>query len=160
MSSNGGGTSGMAKRTVLHIRLDPDQTGSSQGIVGLAQGCKEYASHVEGQKRREERCSTSDYDTLSTGQSASDYDTLSTGQSASDYDTLSTGQSTSDYNTLSTGQSASDYNTLSTGQSAALHSSPHSTKRSEKLGHRAAALRANLGVEAEAKGCHCGGQLF
>lgn len=25
-------------------------------------------------------------------------------------------------------------------------SSPHSTKRSEKLGHRAAALRANLGV--------------
>ncbi|XP_025116247.1 uncharacterized protein LOC112577394 [Pomacea canaliculata] len=48
---------GMAKRTVLHIRLDPDQTGSSQGIVGLAQGCKEYASHVEGQKRREERCS-------------------------------------------------------------------------------------------------------
>ncbi|KAK7493328.1 hypothetical protein BaRGS_00015454, partial [Batillaria attramentaria] len=48
---------GMAKRTVLHLRLDPDKLGSSQGIVGLAQGCKEYACHVEGQKRREERCS-------------------------------------------------------------------------------------------------------
>ncbi|KAK7112744.1 hypothetical protein V1264_012145 [Littorina saxatilis] len=50
---------GMAKRTVLHLRLDPDKLGASaQGIVGLAQGCKEYACQVEGQKRREERCSS------------------------------------------------------------------------------------------------------
>lgn len=49
---------GMAKRTVLHLRLNADQTGSAHGIVGLAQGYKEYASHVEGQKRREERCSS------------------------------------------------------------------------------------------------------
>ena len=49
----------MAKRTVLHLRLDPDKLGgSSQGIVGLAQGSKQYACQVEGQKRREERCSS------------------------------------------------------------------------------------------------------
>ena len=55
---------GMAKRTVLHLRLDPDKLGgSSQGIVGLAQGSKQYACQVEGQKRREERCS-SEYSSL------------------------------------------------------------------------------------------------
>ncbi|XP_076458221.1 uncharacterized protein LOC143291956 [Babylonia areolata] len=51
---------GMAKRTVLHLRLDPDKLGGggeAGGIVGLAQGCKSSTSHSQGQKRREERCS-------------------------------------------------------------------------------------------------------
>ncbi|ESO89081.1 hypothetical protein LOTGIDRAFT_229008 [Lottia gigantea] len=50
----------MVKRTILHFKLDPDQQGSasqSQGIVGLMQGCKQYAQHLESTKRREERCS-------------------------------------------------------------------------------------------------------
>lgn len=46
---------GMVKRTVLHLRLDPDQQGSSQGIVGLVQGCKDYTLQLEGVKRRGER---------------------------------------------------------------------------------------------------------
>ncbi|KAL8623441.1 hypothetical protein ACOMHN_058886 [Nucella lapillus] len=48
---------GMAKRTVLYLRLDPDNLGGEQGIVGLTQGCKTSTSQAQGQRRREERCS-------------------------------------------------------------------------------------------------------
>ncbi|XP_041364772.1 uncharacterized protein LOC121380087 isoform X2 [Gigantopelta aegis] len=46
---------GMIKRTVLHLHLDPDQKGSTQRVVGIMQGCKEYAQQMESQKRRGER---------------------------------------------------------------------------------------------------------
>lgn len=50
---------GMIKRTIMHLRLNPDEPGSAQGpgIGGLVQGCKDYSYQVESAKRREEKYS-------------------------------------------------------------------------------------------------------
>jgi hypothetical protein len=52
---------GMIKRTILHLKLNPDDQmnvhvqGKPAGVGGLMQGCREYAMQVEGAKRREEK---------------------------------------------------------------------------------------------------------
>ncbi|OWF49580.1 uncharacterized protein LOC110451523 [Mizuhopecten yessoensis] len=45
---------GMIKRTILHLRLNQDDKGSSCGISGLIQSCRDYAHQVEAGKRREQ----------------------------------------------------------------------------------------------------------
>lgn len=45
---------GMIKRTILHLRLNHDDKGSSCGISGLIQSCRDYAHQVEAGKRREQ----------------------------------------------------------------------------------------------------------
>lgn len=47
----------MIKRTTMHLRLNQDDTSSTQssGIGGLAQGCKDYSYQLESAKRREKK---------------------------------------------------------------------------------------------------------
>lgn len=51
---------GMIKRTIMHLRLNPDEPSSAQGpgIGGLAQGCKDYSYQLESARRREEKYSS------------------------------------------------------------------------------------------------------
>ena len=56
----------MTKRTIMHLRLNPDEPSSAQGtgIGGLVQGCKDYSYQLESARRREEKYSSKFFKTL------------------------------------------------------------------------------------------------
>ena len=51
---------GMVKRTIMHLRLNPDEPNASAGlgIGGLVQGCRDYNHQLESARRREEKYSS------------------------------------------------------------------------------------------------------
>ncbi|XP_060556181.1 uncharacterized protein LOC132716869 isoform X1 [Ruditapes philippinarum] len=48
---------GMIKRTIMHLRLNPDEPNTVQniGIGGLVQGCKDFSHQAESARRREDK---------------------------------------------------------------------------------------------------------
>ena len=54
---------GMIKRTILHLRLNPDEPNSVQGVGlgGLVQGCRSYNHQAESARRREDKYSSKLY---------------------------------------------------------------------------------------------------
>ena len=51
---------GMVKRTIMHLRLNPDEPNAIQAIgVGvLVQGCKDFSHQAESARRREDKYSS------------------------------------------------------------------------------------------------------
>lgn len=51
---------GMVKRTVMHLRLNPDEPNTIQsfGVGGLMQGCKDFSHQAESARRREDKYSS------------------------------------------------------------------------------------------------------
>lgn len=51
---------GMVKRTIMHLRLNPDEPNTIQnvGLAGLVQGCKDFSHQAESARRREDKYSS------------------------------------------------------------------------------------------------------
>ena len=54
---------GMVKRTIMHLRLNPDEPNTVQniGVGGLIQGCKDFSRQAESARRREDKYSSKCY---------------------------------------------------------------------------------------------------
>lgn len=54
---------GMVKRTIMHLKLNPDEPNMVQniGLGGLVQGCRDFSHQAESARRREEKYSSKFY---------------------------------------------------------------------------------------------------